>query len=302
MRIGKPCWDCQFFAHCRRCGGSARGGSGTERPQSVTLTSVAAVVLDFDGVISDSGREAFVTAGRTWASMCPGSRLVRFLRPILDEGLPSPEVMDGDPLYSGFMAVMPLGNRAEDFGVALAALEAGLSLSDQASYDRFRAGLDQDWLEQFHLRFYQVRAELRAADPGGWRNLQRPFPAMVLALLKNFRRVPVAIATAKDRASVAVLLEDYGLAHVFQPELIADKECGRSKRSHLQLLQGRLGVSWPDISFVDDKLNHLEAVAQLGVRGILAGWGYNGDRERLAAKSKGFLVLDPAHIGQVLFP
>jgi hypothetical protein len=45
------------------------------------------------------------------------------------------------------------------------------------------------------------------------------------------------------------------------------------------------------MTFVDDKVNHLDAVAALGVRCGLASWGYNGEREVALARARGYLVL-----------
>ena len=45
-----------------------------------------------------------------------------------------------------------------------------------------------------------------------------------------------------------------------------------------------------EITFVDDKVNHLDAVAPLGVRCALAAWGYNGPREHRLARSHGHLL------------
>ena len=43
---------------------------------------------------------------------------------------------------------MPLGNRAEDFGVALRAIDDQVDLPDQVTYDAFRTGLGEAWLRQ----------------------------------------------------------------------------------------------------------------------------------------------------------
>jgi hypothetical protein len=51
-----------------------------------------------------------------------------------------------------------------------------------------------------------------------------------------------------------------------------------------------LGVPFEDITFVDDKLNHLIRVAPLGVRPVLAGWGHNTEREHSQARSRGFAI------------
>ena len=53
--------------------------------------------------------------------------------------------------------------------------------------------------------------------------------------------------------------------------------------------------------FIDDKVNHLDAVAELGVRCGLAAWGYNGAREAQLAHSRGYLVCSLEEIEAQLF-
>ncbi|MEX1311768.1 MAG: hypothetical protein AB1Z65_15185, partial [Candidatus Sulfomarinibacteraceae bacterium] len=88
---------------------------------------------------------------------------------------------------------------------------------------------------------------------------------------------------------------------LFAPELVLDKETGVSKTAHLTALRDRLDVPFESITFVDDKLNHLEAVAPLGVRPVLAGWGFNTPREHDLAAAKGFPVANFADVEQVLY-
>ena len=124
------------------------------------------LALDFDGVISDSAPESFLVALRTYCELRPESRLVR--ERDRAEGLGAAGIR-ADPSYGHFLALMPLGNRAEDFAVALSILDARLAVGDQAAYDRVYASvaLDApDFLEPFHRRFYQVRCELRRKFDG----------------------------------------------------------------------------------------------------------------------------------------
>ncbi len=66
-------------------------------------------------------------------------------------------------LYAPFRECMPLGNRAEDFGVVLAALEAGVSLPDQAAYDAFRSRHDEAVHTRQRYEKKELVAKLRAA-------------------------------------------------------------------------------------------------------------------------------------------
>ena len=232
------------------------------------------LALDFDGVISDSAREAFAVALRTYTGLRSGS--------------PLQETVE---LYAGFVELMPLGNRAEDYAVILAALEEKAVLVDQAAYDSFYRQQDAEELRVFHERFYQARTAWAERDPDGWRRMLSPYPGVLEILHRRASQVILAIATAKDRFSVGILLRDYGIAALFREDLVLDKETGVTKRSHLESLQQRLEVPFDAITFVDDKVNHLDHVAGLGVRCGLAAWGYNGKREWEAAQRAGHLVL-----------
>lgn len=240
------------------------------------------LALDFDGVISDSAPEAFRVALWTYRALRPASSL-------------------SEAAYGPFLEMMPLGNRAEDYAVELAAIEAGREIPDQAAYDAFKAALDGAWLRAFHKRFYKVRAAFAQADPAGWRALMRPYTPFLQVLRARAGQVELAIATSKDRASVRRLLEAYGIADLFGEGRVLDKETGVTKEAHLAHLQRELGVPYPEMTFLEDKVNHLERAAPLGVRCALAAWGYNGPREHRLARARGFLVCTLEDVEAKLF-
>jgi phosphoglycolate phosphatase-like HAD superfamily hydrolase len=259
------------------------------------------LALDFDGVISDSAPEAFAVALLTYTERVPDSRFRERGERFAGAAAPAPEVVTSDPLYAAFLEVMPLGNRAEDYGVILTALEARETVPDQAAYDARRDRMDADWLRAYHQRFYQVRAELARRDPAGWRRLMRPYPPFLQVLRRRAGEAVLAIATAKDRRSVRSILRDYGIDDLFPEDLVLDKETGVSKAAHLEHLHRTLGVAYPEMSFVDDKVNHLDAAAALGVRCCLAAWGYNGPREAALARERGYPVCTLANVEKELF-
>jgi phosphoglycolate phosphatase-like HAD superfamily hydrolase len=248
------------------------------------------LALDFDGVISDSAPECFVTALRTYLALVPEGPLAKSGASVPGPGAPTPDEVRGHGLYARFREAMPLGNRAEDFGVALAAIEAGRGFVDQAAYDRFAATVAPSWRREFHARFYRVRAALRSADPDGWLRLMAPYPAFLAILRRRAGEVALAIATAKDRESVLRLLHAYAVDDLFPEERVLDKETGVSKAAHLEQLRDGFGCDLGEITFVDDKVNHLDVAAALGVRCALASWGFNGEREIALAQRAGYLV------------
>ena len=264
------------------------------------------LALDFDGVISDSAPECFVVGLRTYLDLNRNSKLGLQLDSELDATLrsgraPGRDRVEGDPLYRPFVDLMPLGTRAEDFGIAFSALEAHRALPDQASFDAFRSQLGEEWLGAFHRRFYEVRSALAGEDSGSWTRLMGPYPEFLEILRLRAADVEFAIATAKDRVSVQALLQSYGIDDLIPAGRLLDKETGVSKAAHLERLRADVGCEFSEITFIDDKVNHLDDVASLGVRCALAAWGYNGDREASLARSRGYLVCTLPSVEAQLF-
>jgi phosphoglycolate phosphatase-like HAD superfamily hydrolase len=256
----------------------------------VPAVPLRVLALDFDGVISDSAPEAFLVALRTFAGLRPGCTVADSAAAFAGAAAPAVGALRGSPLYQPFLALMPLGNRAEDYGVVLSALGAGTPVPDQAAYDALRDRHDPAWLADFHRRFYEERHALAASDPTGWLRLMPPYRELLPLLRRWAGAVELAIATARDRRSVEALLRAYGIGDVFAPERILDKQTGVAKTAHLAELRTRCAVEFKQITFVDDKVSHLDGAAALGVRCGFATWGYNGPREMRQAEQRGHLV------------
>jgi len=100
---------------------------------------------------------------------------------------------------------------------------------------------------------------------------------------------------------VEMLLEEYSIADLFPPACVFDKEVGVHKDLHIAALHDAFGVPFEEMVFIDDKLNHLEVVAKLGVPCGLAAWGYNGVREAESARAAGHAVFELATVESMLF-
>lgn len=166
-----------------------------------------ALILDFDGVISDSAPEAFVMAVRTYTELRSESNFGLSLGHLTSSTATLKDVRNTS-LYWRFLELMPLGNRAEDYAVILSILERNLAVEDQRAYDRERKSHSELFLHRFHERFYAVRGEFFARDPVAWRQLMARYQPVLSWLRRRAMDVVLAIATAKDRSSVRILLED----------------------------------------------------------------------------------------------
>ena len=271
-------------------------------PASLRCARVELLALDFDGVIADSAPEAFVVALRTFCALHPKTTLSAGAEGLLPGNASPPlDAVVSNALYAPFLDSMPLGNRAEDYAVVLMAIEAGEPLDDQRAYDAYKAGLDPGGLRAFHRSFYATRAAMAEADPEAWQRLMTAYAGVPEWLRRRAGDAVLAIATAKDRRSVGRLLRAYGIDDLFPEDRVLDKETGVSKCAHLEHLHGRFGFALEAMTFVDDKVSHLEAVRTLGVRCALAGWGYNGRRESERARELGCLVLELDDAEALLF-
>lgn len=249
------------------------------------------LALDFDGVISDSAPESFVVAVRTHCELESAERVRALAGDLCEpERVPAADEFVNSALYAEFLEMMPLGNRAEDYAVELLALESETRLADQAAYDAFKAEVAPERLRRFHRRFYEVRQALADRDRAAWHGLMRVYETLPALLRRNADSCVLSIATAKDRRSVRNLLETYDLADLFPEDRVLDKEAGTSKRAHLETLSATHGIPFDAMVFVDDKVNHLDDVAPLGVVCGLAAWGYNGVREAAIARDHGHQI------------
>jgi phosphoglycolate phosphatase-like HAD superfamily hydrolase len=162
---------------------------------------------------------------------------------------------------------------------------------DQAAFDRAKASVPDMERKAYADRFYALRSGEQDADPEAWAILLPPFEGLPEAVRGLAARFRMAIATSKDLRSVRLLLFRYGIEDCFAKDMILDKNFSYSKRDHLDHFRRTFSIPFGRMHFVDDKLLHLTAVRDMGVRCYLAGWGFNTERERREAREAGFGVL-----------
>jgi phosphoglycolate phosphatase-like HAD superfamily hydrolase len=230
------------------------------------------LALDFDGVFWDSVGECYVIAQRAWAEL-------------FGHQLP--------PCEAGFRAGRWLARVGSDFGVLLqlASEDPG---ADLHSFPRAEWELRQQVFpgKQFEETFYRLREQARRQDPAGWAALQGPYREFV-AELPELKRVfgEPAIATTKDAESVHTLLRPLGLDLT-----VLGREVTTDKKLQIGRLCQEWGVQAAEIWFVDDLLDNLRPVQEIGARVALAAWGYNTPDERDTARREGIPLLRLGHV------
>jgi phosphoglycolate phosphatase-like HAD superfamily hydrolase len=250
------------------------------------------LVFDFDGVISNSIHDSFVSALNAYAGMMPAHNLP------LDGKIDPPDGIfkfekNNPGLFLDFKHLLPFGNRAEDYYVILRMIDKGLakSIPNQDDFDRFREQLPRADKDDYTRRFYMERNERQDQDPEAWSRLLPAFPGVVEAARILSGRMKLAIATSKDMRSVDLQLRQYGMSGLFGKGAILDKDFSNSKRDHLVHFHGFFKISFTDMHFIDDKALHLLDVLDLGVRCHLALWGFNTEREHAIARENGINLL-----------
>lgn len=260
------------------------------------------LVFDFDGVICNSIYDSFKTAINTYLDLLPKNNLpfngpIESLESIFAFEKSNPE------FFNAFRNLMPFGNRAEDYYIILQILEQDRAnqIQTQKQYHEFETVLEPSMLNAYGKAFYALRYSCQKKNVKTWSELSPAFPGVIEAVRQLTQRFQLAIATSKDLASIHILLKTYGLTDCFKSESILDKDIANSKKHHLELLQKMYQLPFDQISFIDDKLLHLESVADLGIQCYLATWGFNTPREYQNAITNGFHLLkleDLSSLGQ----
>ncbi|MBN2289427.1 MAG: HAD family hydrolase [Candidatus Glassbacteria bacterium] len=252
------------------------------------------LALDFDGVISDSLLESYLItwriAGRFDPLLAPDDGFLPTLENI--HRFRERHLMH----WNSFRALVPFCNRGEDYLLAHRAVREKRHITTQEEFSSFARSQPRDQLDRFHQEFYVERYRLADENRQAWLALNAAYPGVADALEALAGRFTLAVATSKDRESVRLLLQDYGMEGLFEPRAVLDKSAGASKRAHLDALHEIYRCPFDRMTFIDDKVAHLLNCAPLGIRPCLAGWGYNGPAEHELARSHDIPVLKIADL------
>jgi phosphoglycolate phosphatase-like HAD superfamily hydrolase len=259
------------------------------------------LVLDFDGVICNSIHDSYATSLNTYIQLCANHSLP-LKKPLTPNSVFQFEEVHPE-IFRAFSELIPLANSAEDYFVLLSIIDKNLAkpIHNQRDFDQYKKIFSPDQLNHFHDAFYQTRSQIRQKNLDQWLNLLPPFPEIPESIHLLSKKMILSIATSKDRTSVELLLNHYGISDNFKSENILDKDFATSKQHHLIHLQKQRHIPFSCIHFVDDKISHLQSVKKLGVHNYLACWGFNSEREYELARKEGFTLLqieDLKHLGE----
>lgn len=230
------------------------------------------IALDFDGVLWDSVHECFIVGRAAYLRLGGQFPLTQGLENLFKEG-------------------RPFCRTGQDFYVVFRALEEESNINFKTftvpEFDRLRKKYKED-AYKYEPIFYEERHKMMKDNPERWAALQAPFSGILdeLDLLqKNFAHI--VIATTKDEASARFLLDKHSISID-----VVSKEFSSDKVKQMHHLSSKYGFAFSQFIFVDDLLDQVLLVQNIGVKSALAGWGYNTSRDREAAKEKEIPVLE----------
>ncbi|WP_157253288.1 HAD family hydrolase [Nonomuraea typhae] len=230
------------------------------------------LVADFDGVVADAFEEcALITwlgaGGRhPWA---PGS--ARRLK------VPT-------AFLSRFRTVRAYARTLDHFVVAH--LPQADQVRGRQDFDRIFHALPEPRVRAFTRAASAARARIRTEEPDYWLGLHTLYPG-IAGLLRRHAGA-IAIVTAKDEPSVLAILDRYGLEDTVA-EVVG--ECSR-KADAVRELCVRHGRTPAEVTFLDDNLPNVRAVAATGARTLWATWGYHTRDDVTEAARDGVARLD----------
>jgi len=254
------------------------------------------LALDFDGVICDGLKEIFLSGYNTYLHFHPETSLLDG-RPLTfdfyDEFGKAKE-----ELFDQFVRLFPFGNKADSHYVMLRVIEENQECKKDDDFNCIRAKMDPKVLQAYYEKFYEERTRLKEMDYDKWLKLNQIYPEMEENLITLGKYFNLVIATSKDKKSVLTILRANHLGNLFYEENILDKEYGNSKDVQIKIFKEKFKLNNKDIYFVDDRLQVIVPVKNMGVNCYLATWGSSTKEQREEAKNLGIGLLaldDIAH-------
>ena len=251
------------------------------------------LIFDFDGVISNSIQDSFLTALKTYIELISyhtlpwneDINLKNFTFKFEKERL---------NVFNTYSRLMPFGNRAEDYFVIFKIIDekVTLDINNQSDFDEYKDLIPSNVLLEYHKLFYRIRSSFRESNYNEWIKLRTPFQGVFNALKTLSKRFILAIASSQDKFSITLHLKSYNLSSYFKDEYILGKDFSESKQDYLIRFHEMTQIPFSNFHFIDDKVSHLLDVKDLGIQGYLALWGFNTPREHQIAESNGFTLLD----------
>ena len=235
------------------------------------------LALDFDGVIADSIRECLVMGYNAYVEYCGKGDKVEQLEEI-EENRRSESQRLRRFIRSG-----------EDYVYINHALAQNVAIANQEEFDAFKKK-HLALLDEFLQIFYSERIRFSQQKSDEWIRLNPLYPGMKDFLSSFPIKKNLYVVTTKKISFVTQILAGHNIA--LPKENLFQATEKQDKRAIIAAIMEQRDKQPGQIYFIDDQIDTLIKVADLGIHCILARWGYNNEQQIERAKKAGIPVME----------
>ncbi len=221
------------------------------------------LAMDFDGVIADSISECAVVGYNGYEAYCGNNITIK-----------TPQEINTDQLNK-FRTMRPYIRSGEDYIYLFQALNDSINIDSQEDYDEFQIEYI-DRKETYYQLFYSARQTLMTSNRDNWIALNPLYNGMGEFL--QSLQYKIHIVSTKASKYIIEILKFNGIE--FNPKLVHEAGRGLSKTDIIIKLMHEYNLSPSNMVFIDDHLDTLHKVESVSARCMLAGWGYNTNKQR----------------------
>jgi len=217
------------------------------------------IVFDFDGVVCDSTNECMVTAWNSWE---------RFnMRNEFRLGINDFNKIE----IKNFRDLRPYVRGASEYYIIMRSInDPEIKIENQKDFDDLRNKWKSNF-NKFKTIFFEQRERLRNNNLNYWIDLHIIFNDVIIAMKKIHKEKRLLIATLKDKKSVMLILQKYGIS--IRQEDILDQEKITTKLEALDHFVLKKKILKEDLCFIDDNITHLIEPNNNNYKVFLSGWG-----------------------------
>jgi phosphoglycolate phosphatase-like HAD superfamily hydrolase len=243
----------------------------------MTSNKTKLLILDFDGVICDSAVECMITSYNARIVINNISSVKVYQRTNLDE-----------QFNNKFIKFRPLVRIAKEYYLLCERIIDGTDLD---SLHRLipRDQDERDRMDAFHDCFYRERASWMADDIAGWLASNPLYPGTTELFNNDNIKQDIMIVSAKDKTSINAVLSSNGIDT--DGLKIFGSDTGLDKQDLTNRAQSEARVQLSEISFLDDNLENLIMISEMGVNVYMAEWGYSLDQQKDEAKTNNIPII-----------
>ncbi len=231
--------------------------------------------FDFDGVLAKNTKELVLLCRRAWERM----------------GRDASRISNSD-----IEKYRPLIRNALDWFGLLSLLDGKKPVSPSSIAD-IRARYPEE-SKKFSELFFGERYVIQEKDFDGWLELVETFDFVIKAVKDKAAESSVYIVSSKDRKTIMLLLERMGIN--IDKERVFGKEFSLDKRKIIRRIMDIEGVSGREVLFIDDSIEQLKSVMEMGTAVVMASWGYTTEEYVEEARNMGIFIADENNLRSIL--